>query len=247
VQLALVGAVVAAASLLLTPGARAVNFPQPGVICDSPTQICFDQQGPSLPLTRQFFGQVAANRLLAQLTGRPPQREFMLSGGQLCDLNQRTCWDDGWRRRAVSVPLSRQLFGAGPMPGPMPVPGPQVSQGNRSCQLNQRGMPMFNGACRLYRQNDGYSQSYVVEMGSGQVFRYQRRGNLLVLNDATGTWPVFLFDRGNSVQFRWANLLLDVTRPMQARGGPAGGTAVPSAAPRSTGEASPDLIDGLFQ
>lgn len=227
--------------------ARAVDFPRPGVVCDTPHQICFDSQGPSLPITRQYYGPGAANQLLANLSGRPPQLEFILSSGQVCDVRQRLCWDDGWRRRQVNVMLSRQLFGAAPMPAPGPVQPTPATVGNRMCQLSQRGLPVFNGQCRLYRQSDGYGQFYGVEVGSGQLYRFQRRGNLLVLRDASGTWPVFLFDRGNSVQFRWANLLLDVTRPMQARGGAPEGAPAPTMTPRSTGEGSPDLIDGLFQ
>jgi hypothetical protein len=108
-------------------------------------------------------------------------------------------------------------------------------------------MPVVNATCRLYRQNEGYGRYYVVQMGSGQLYRFQRRGNLLVLSDATGSWPVLLNDRSNSVQFRWANLLLEVSRPRQARGEvPAEGPLPPSAAPRSTGETGQDLIESLF-
>ena len=226
--------------------ARAVDFPRPGVVCDAPRQVCFDSQGPSVALTRQFYGFGASNRLLANLSGRPAQREFLLSGGQLCDVNQRICWEDGWRRRQVNPRLSRQLFGTTPSAGALPAPQPPPA-GDRSCQLSQRGMPVVNATCRLYRQNEGYGRYYVVQMGSGQLYRFQRRGNLLVLSDATGSWPVLLNDRSNSVQFRWANLLLEVSRPRQARGEvPAEGPLPHSAAPRSTGETGQDLIESLF-
>jgi len=226
--------------------AGAMDFPRPGVVCDAPRQVCFDSQGPSVALTRQFYGFGASNRLLANLSGRPAEREFLLSGGQLCDVNQRICWEDGWRRRQVNPRLSRQLFGTTPSAGALPAPQPPPA-GDRSCQLSQRGMPVVNATCRLYRQNEGYGRYYVVQMGSGQLYRFQRRGNLLVLSDATGSWPVLLNDRSNSVQFRWANLLLEVSRPRQARGEvPAEGPLPHSAAPRSTGETGQDLIESLF-
>ena len=225
--------------------AQAVDFPRPGVVCDAPRQVCFDSQGPSVSLTRQFYGYGASNQLLAHLSGRPAEREFLLSGGQLCDLKVRLCWDDGWRRRQVNPLLGRHLFGTAPA---MALPGPQAPPaGDRTCQLSQRGLTVVTGGCRLYRQNEGYWRYYVVQLGSGQLFRFQRRGNLLVLSDATGTWPVLLNDRGNSLQFRWANLLLEVSRSRQARGGiPAEGPLPPNAAPRSTGETSQDLLETLF-
>jgi hypothetical protein len=185
--------------------ARAADFPRAGVICDAPRQVCFDRQGPSIGLTRIYYGPDASNRLLAQLSRSPPQREFQLSSGQLCDLKQQLCWDGGWRRRNVNPLLSRQLFGLSPTTGPAmgtaPAPQPPPA-GERQCQL--------------------------------------------VLSDATGTWPVFIVDRGSAVQFRWSNLLLDVSRSQQARGGGPDGVVPPTPTPRSTGETGQDLLDDIF-
>ena len=236
-------------ALALPMAARAVDVPRAGVICDAPRQVCFDRQGPSIGLIRLYYGPGASNRLLAQLSGSPPQREFLLSSGQLCDLSQQRCWDDGWRRRLVNPVLSRQLFGPAPITGPAPatVPAPQAPlDGERQCQLTQRGLSVFKGSCRLYRQNATVWQYYVVQLDNGRLYRFQRRASQLVLSDATGTWPVLITDRGNAVQFRWANLLLDVSRPLQARGGTPDGVVPPTPTPRSTGETGQDLLDNLF-
>jgi hypothetical protein len=39
-------------------------------------------------------------------------------------------------------------------------------------------------------------------MDNGKIYRFQRRASQLVLNDATGSWPLFISDQGNAVQFR---------------------------------------------
>jgi hypothetical protein len=229
--------------------ARAADFPRAGVICDAPRQVCFDRQGPSIGLTRTHYGPGASNRLLAQLSGSPPQREFQLSSGQLCDLTQQLCWDRGWRRRNVNPLLSRQLFGLSPTTGPAmgtaPAPQPPPA-GERQCQVMQRGLTVFSGPCRLYRQNETVWKYYVVQMDNGKLYRFQRRASQLVLSDATGTWPVFIADRGSAVQFRWSNLLLDVSRSQQARGGGPDGVVPPTPTPRSTGETGQDLLDDIF-
>jgi hypothetical protein len=229
--------------------ARAADFPRAGVICDAPRQVCFDRQGPSIGLTRTYYGPGASNRLLAQLSGSPPQREFQLSSGQLCDLTQQLCWDRGWRRRNVNPLLSRQLFGLSPTTGPAmgtaPAPQPPPA-GERQCQLMQRGLTVFSGACRLYRQNETVWNYYVVQMDNGKLYRFQRRASQLVLSDATGTWPVFIVDRSSAVQFRWSNLLLDESRSLQARGGGPDGVVPPTPTPRSTGETGQDLLDDIF-
>ena len=229
--------------------ARAADFPRAGVICDAPRQVCFDRQGPSIGLTRIYYGPGASNRLLGQLSRSPPQRKFQLSSGQLCDLNQQLCWDGGWRRRNVNPLLSRQLFGlsrtTGPAMGTAPAPQPPPA-GERLCQLMQRGLTVFSGPCRLYRQNETVWKYYVVQMDNGKLYRFQRRASQLVLSDATGTWPVFIADRGSAVQFRWSNLLLDVSRSQQARGGGPDGVVPPTPTPRSTGETGQDLLDDIF-
>ncbi len=235
-----------ASALVLAPPARAVDLPRPGVVCDPPQQICFDSQGPSLELTRLYLGPRASNRLLTQLSGRPAMAEFVLSEGQLCDLRLRSCWDDGQRRRQFNPLLSRHLFGAASPSGARPSAAAPDPSMERSCQLSQRAMVVFSGACRLSRQNDGSGPVYGVKVGSGQRYRFQRRGPLLVLNDASGTWPVALVDRGSSVQFRWANLVLDVVRPPLPYGGRSSTPMSPSPRPQSTGEGSTDLIDSLF-
>jgi len=231
--------------------AGAVEFPRPGVVCDAPRQVCYDKQGASSALTRLYYGPGASNRLLAQLSGSLPQREFQFSGGQLCDTRQQICWEDGWRRRVVSPQLTRQFFAASPNPGPSgelaagPAPSPQPPAGERMCQLVQRGVSLFSGGCKLSRQSENFWQYYVVQMDNGKQYRFQRRANALVLRDATGLWPVVIADRGATVQFRWANLLLNVNRPIQPRGG--SGVIPPSPTPRSTGETSQDLLDNFFQ
>jgi hypothetical protein len=230
----------------LVPAAGAADLPRAGVVCDPPQQVCYDSQGPSLELTRQYLGPRASNRLLTQLSGRPPLAEFVLSDGQLCDLRQRSCWDDGQRRRRFNPLLSRHLFGTALPSGTRPAATASDPFLERSCHLNQRGLVVFSGACQLSRQNDGSGSVYGVRLGSGQRYRFQRRGQLLVLNDASGTWPVALVDRGASVQFRWANLVLDVVRPPQAYGGRSSSTFPSSPRPRSTGEAGTDLMETLF-
>jgi len=185
--------------------ARAVDFPRAGVICDAPRQVCFDRQGPSISLTRHYYGPGASNRLLAQLSGSPPQREFQLSSGQLCDVNQQLCWDGGWRRRTMNPLRSRQLLGPLPTTGTAMGTAPALQvppAGERQCQLKQRGLNVFNGPCRLYRQNETVWHYNVVKMDNGKIYRFQGRASQLVLNDATGSWPLFISDQGNAVQFR---------------------------------------------
>jgi hypothetical protein len=124
---------------------------------------------------------------------------------------------------------------------------PPSTNGERPCQLVERSQPIFSGSCRLSRQNAVSGGDYLVQLGGGKLYRFQRRGTLLVLNDASGSWPVLVAERANDVQFRWAGLVLAVSRQRSGRSEGLGGAGLaPSARPRSTGEIRQDQLDQLF-
>jgi len=194
--------VVGAASL--QSAVLALDMPRAGVVCDNSQRICYDGQGPSVNQTRRTYGEKAERDLLRQLSGRPPGQDFLLSGGQLCSVSRRTCWDDGWQRTNISTKLTRQLYGnsAG-----------GHGNGESTCQLLQRGRNLFRGGCRLSRRQDFGGSAYVVETSDGRRYSFYSQGNgRLVLRDATGTWPVVVSSRGNGMLFRWADLQLDASR-----------------------------------
>ena len=86
----------------------------------------------------------------------------------------------------------------------------------------------------------------MVQLDNGRIYRFQHRASQLMLSDATGTWPVFISERVKSVQFRWANLMLDVSRPRQSRSGGSDEVVPTTPTPRSTGESGQDLLDNIF-
>jgi hypothetical protein len=194
-----------AGAITLQTAALALDLSRPGVVCDNSQRICYDSQGPSVNQTRRSYGQKAERDLLRQISGRPPAQDFQLSGGEVCSINRRTCWDDGWQRRNVSHRLTKQLFGTS-------GGGGNIS-GESTCQLQQRGRNLFSGGCRLSRRQDFAGSAYVVETRDGRRYSFYNQGNgRLVLRDATGTWPVAYSNRGNAMVFRWSDLQLDASR-----------------------------------
>lgn len=194
--------------------AHAYGLPRPGVVCDKVQATCYTDKGPSVAQTGREYGRKAQDDLLRTLSGRPPVPVFRLSGGELCDLRQRRCWDDGNQRRNPSNKITRQLFGS--------------SSGNshgwndnghagRQCQLEQRGRSLFRGACDLESRQEGSGVTYRVATDDGRNYNFFARGNQLWLRDATGLWPVVLRDWGDQVIFRWSDLELKASRGRSAR------------------------------
>lgn len=81
--------------------------PASGVTCNRITQVCAFKEGPTVGLTRLFFGDAAADELSATRgdTGRDPL--FKPSGGGFCDTLVTTCYgEDG-----ASAELTTKYFG----------------------------------------------------------------------------------------------------------------------------------------
>jgi len=195
------------------PQAQAYGLPRPGVVCDKVQAICYTDQGPSVAQTGREYGRKAQDDLLRSLSGRPPVPVFRLSGGELCDLRQRRCWDDGNQRRNPSNTITRQLFGstAGNGNG-----WGDNAQSRRQCQLEQRGRTLFRGPCDLESRSEGTGTTYRVTTDDGRNYTFFARGNQLLLRDATGLWPVGVRDWGHQVMFRWSDLELKASRGRSA-------------------------------
>ena len=83
--------------------------PARGVVCTKSTRVCEWRGGPSVGLTRIFFGDPAADALAPKMA--PAFRYdpiFKPSPNQSCDTLVTTCYD----RSGASVELTKQFFGA---------------------------------------------------------------------------------------------------------------------------------------
>lgn len=187
----------------------AVSTPQQGVICDGAGQVCYDAQGLSLGLTRTYFGAFAEQNALRQLNGQPLLRQFRLSNGAACDLNQRLCWSDGWGQRVVDRNLSLQLFGSN-------TGGANSKAVNAStgfCRLNRGFQILYSGQCDLKEVTNENRKRFVINLGNGTRYGFEDRGGGYRISDGLGgSWPVSFTDQGRSAQFRWADMSLSITQ-----------------------------------
>ena len=205
-----------------------VSSPQQGVICDGAGQVCYDGQGLSLGFTRTYFGAFAEQNALRNLNGQPVPRQFRLSNGAACDVNQRLCWSDGWAQRVVDRSLTSQLFGGSDGGG---------NNSNTStglCRLNQGFRTIYNGQCDLKELTNERHKRFVVNLGNGSRYSFEDRGNGFRISDGMGgSWPVSFSDQGRSAVFRWADMNLNVTQNAYQGGS-------------SVGRALGNLLEALF-
>jgi hypothetical protein len=83
--------------------------PAKGVRCDRSTKICEYKGGPTVGLTRLFFGDSAADGLAPRMSeaGYPFDPIFKPTSRASCDTLVTTCYDEG----GASVPLTESYFG----------------------------------------------------------------------------------------------------------------------------------------
>ena len=189
----------------------AVSSPAPGVICDRGTSSCYDRNGVSLPLTRQYLGSWAEWRLTRQLAGRPVATEFRLSDGSLCDLRSQTCWSDGFGQRQVSRDLSQRLFG-------QEQGGREVDRFDGLCNLVKGGRPVYDGPGSLRRvaNSERGVTRYLVRQPDGNRYTFSDRSGRLEVSDGERSWPATFVDHGYTGLFRWRDMTLVATREHSA-------------------------------
>jgi hypothetical protein len=229
-----------------------VQSPAPGVLCDPQSLrgsgVCYDSKGASEPLTLQYLGRRAEERLRAYLATNPAPPEFRLSNGIVCSVPARTCWEDGWNKQNVAQRVTGQLFG-GSQPGPGPGSsgdGWNASQAARDtglCSLSRGGRPLFDGRCDLRQMSRGDGQTrYRVRLSNGTTYLFtNRNGSVSIADDFGSTWPVSHLNHGFTGIFRWADMTLVATQ-MAGRSG-----ATSSSGNEELGRAIGGLLNTLFR
>ena len=232
-----------AATLVISPLAAqaqrdGISYPRKGEVCDQVGQVCYDSAGPSIGITKIYFGQYAADRLTQNLRASS-SRDFRLSSGQACSVEQQTCWNDGWNAKNKAKRLTKQLFGASSVQ-PAPKPQKQVAQQTGFCSLSEGGRPMFDGPCDLKQVVKGNSSRYRIHLGNGNTYLFTSQGghSYTITDSFGGTWPVTFVDHGNTGVFRFANYKLVATQNNGSRQPTAGDV---------TGAAVNVLLQTLFK
>lgn len=239
---------------LAVPGAAdaqvgGLTFPQQGIVCDPQGQICYDQQGISMGLTREYYGRRAERDLMAQFSSQPLPQEYRLSDGSVCSVPARTCWSDGWRKRMVNQQLTAQQYGRGNNNG-------VISKDRGSCRLSNFGLQVYNGPCKLIRSvsSDAFvGNTYTVRMGGPQLeVSFGHRSSYLEASSNGRFWPANYRDLGNNTGvFRWGTQQLVVSTAVDGNTPPPVGPNPPTAPAPSSGlnwnGAVEGLLNGLFR
>jgi len=230
------------------PASAQVASPGRGVVCDQAGQVCYDSQGVSMGLTKEYFGNQAEQNLLNQLRGGATPQDFRLSNGVVCSSAARTCWSDGWSRNVVDWPLTGQLYDRSAGSNAGGATAPMAEQATGFCTLNSQGQQLFSGGCQLKKVVRGSKTRFEATLGNGQIYSFVTRDGSFVIQDGTGgSWPVSFENRGTTGVFRWNDLQLIATRTSAVNGNGTAGNALGNAAGAAIGAGIGALLNSLFK
>lgn len=189
--------------------AASIDTREPGVVCDSAEQLCYNDAGLALEATRRSFGRYGEGKARRLIEKGERGRTFKLSNGVACDVGVRTCWDDGWKRRNVSNTMTRHLFGGGSQ-GMNNSWSDGGSGYSGDCLVRRRGRTLYQGSCELREQGNGREQRFIATMRDGPRYVFQRqRGGIWISDGSGGSWPVEYRDYGRAAVFRWSDMSLE--------------------------------------
>jgi hypothetical protein len=190
--------------------AGAIDTRQPGVVCDSVEQLCYNSEGLALEPTRRTFGRYGENKARRLIDRGERGRTFKLSNGMACDVAARTCWDDGWKKRNVSNSMTRHLFAGGSQGWNDSWSDGGSSGYSGECLVRRGGRTLYQGNCELKEMGNGRERRFVATMREGPRYVFQRqRGNVWISDGSGGNWPVEFRDYGRAAVFRWADMSLE--------------------------------------
>ena len=226
----------ALAGISASAQSKGISYPKAGIVCDQVGHVCYDSYGPSIGITKIYFGQYAADRLTRNFSSAD-SNDFRLSSGQACSISKRTCWDDGWSENNVARGLTKQLFGSNNSTNN----SRQVSTDDGQCKLKKGSKTVYEGSCELKQVSRGERNRYVITLGNGNKYVFRSSdGNTYTISDSSGeTWPVKFEDHGPKGVFRFSNYKLIANQ--------SGDTSEPMNSNEAMGAAVNNLLNNLFK
>ena len=204
-------------------GIQGLQTPRAGVVCDPSTKTCYDQNGLSLALTRDYFGSYAEQTALRNLAGQMPPQQFRFSTGNSCDVTARTCWNDAWSRQQVNSALTNHLFSSGLIGANQPTDYQTSSTETRQaqCTISRWFQTLVKGSCEVRETtNDlGRLLEVTIQDGSRYSIRRPRTGNVELTDPQGKAWPVQVRDQGQTVSFSWSDRTLNVSEQAATNNG----------------------------
>jgi len=192
--------------------ANDVYSPGPGAVCDKAGQACFDSQGASIGITKDEFGQAAADKLansIEEVGDDWDPTEFTMSDGVSCNTTNKVCEDSSGK---MDTKMTITLFGN----TAVSAKDLKASQTiDAECKLYNKKSDnnKFKGACTIEEKRTDDSRKYIVNFSNGDTYTFMKTGEGYKVETPEGPSNNIakMTDEGDKGVFAWGKWKLIMT------------------------------------
>ncbi len=195
-------------ALLLVPAvsfANDVYSPGPGAVCDKVGQACFDKEGASIGITKDEFGQTAADKLasaIEEVGDDWDPTEFTLSDGVSCNTTKKVCEDSSGE---MATKMTIALFGNTAVNNSEGSTKKTVAEGQCKLYNKKSDNNKFKGSCTIGQKVSDDSTEYVIKLGDGETYRFEKmaEGYQVETPEGMSNNLATMTDHGDKAVFKW--------------------------------------------
>lgn len=195
-------------ALLLVPAAAFANdvySPGPGAVCDKVGQACFDKEGASIGITKDEFGQAAADKLadsIEEVGDDWDPTEFTMSDGVSCNTKTKVCEDsDG----EMDTKMTITLFGNTAVKSSKDSTKEVVAEGQCKLYNKKSDNNKYKGSCEIKQIISDDSTEYVIKFGDSETYSFKKMANGYQVETPEGMSKnmATMTDHGDKAVFKW--------------------------------------------
>ncbi|MEM7008847.1 MAG: YcgJ family protein [Thermodesulfobacteriota bacterium] len=195
-------------ALILAPAisfAAEVYSPGPGAVCDKVGQACFDKEGASIGITKDEFGQEAADKLMKNIeevgNDWDPTR-FTMSDGVSCNTTKKVC-DDSYGH--LDKQMTKTLFGEDAVEDAQSSVTKASVEGHCKLYNKKSDNNKYKGPCKIKQKMSADMNEYLIKFDDGNkyVFIQSPEGYKVETPDGMSKNMATMTDHGDKAVFKW--------------------------------------------
>lgn len=197
-------------ALLLVPAvsfADDVYSPGPGAVCDKVGQACFDSEGISLGITKDEFGQAAADKIeksIEEVGDDWDPTRFTMSDGVSCDTQRKMCLDSSGK---LDKKMTITVFGNIAVNNKDAEGDKKITMLDAQCRLHNKksNNNKFDGECKITEKKTDDVVEYIIKFSNGDQYNFVKQSDGYQVETPEGISKniATMTDHGDKGVFAW--------------------------------------------
>ena len=195
-------------ALLLVPAAALaseVYSPGPGAVCDKVGKACFDKEGLSIGITKDEFGQEAADKVansIEEAGDNWDPTSFTMSNGVSCNTTKKVCDDSSGH---FDKQFTKDLFGEEAVENVQSNVTKASIEGHCKLYNKKSDNNKYKGACLIKQKMSADMNEYMIEFSNGDKYTFTQssEGYQVQTPEGMNKNMATMTDHGDKAVFKW--------------------------------------------